>query len=69
MRDILAEAHAIVGPRQNGPFYVTYIRGDFTLYPFGSHARGRYIYRVLPLFIRPGNPWPQWVFEVLGVME
>jgi hypothetical protein len=64
MRSILREFHATVLPQYDGPFYVTYERGDFTLYPFrrGHH----YVYRVLPLFLRPDCSSPEWVFEVMG---
>jgi hypothetical protein len=64
MRSILREFHATVLPQQDGPHYVTYLRGDFTLYPFrrGHH----YVYRVLPLFLQPDCPFPEWVFEVMG---
>lgn len=65
MRMILAEAHATMPFDQDGPFYVTYDRGDFTLYPFGS-AQQRWCYRVLPTWIVPGSPFPEWTFVVLG---
>ena len=63
MRSILREFHASIRQRWNGPYYVTYFQGSYTLRPF--RQRDGYTFRVLPLFIRKDCPCPEWVFEVL----
>ena len=63
MRSILREFHASILPMWDGPYYVTYFQGSYTLRPF--RQRDGYTFRVLPLFIRKNCPFPEWVFEVL----
>lgn len=66
MRSILAEAHAVLPPLEDGPFYVVYYRGEFALYPFGQYASQRFNYRIDPVFDETGGPSPYWVFTVCG---
>jgi hypothetical protein len=62
-RDILREAHSVMPPLEDGPYYVLHYQGSFWLCPFGSGARWRKPYAVLPVFSRERAPFPLWVFE------
>lgn len=65
-RSILSEAHETLPADQQGPFFVVHFHGEFDLYPFGNYARGRYWYRVRPVWVQI-DELPDWTFYVMGI--
>ena len=65
-RSILHQFNAYLATsdyRMWGPHFVTYERGEFRMYPYGTYAEHRYSFECRPEFL-PGQEEPLWIFMV-----